>query len=53
VINGSITVYRRVRGFHKGSEEVRGIEGGCSKSRGSRFKEVKNKGFCKGLYLRL
>ena len=49
--NGSVTVYRRIKGFYKGSKEVRGIKRGYSKNRGLRFKEVKDKGFCKGLYL--
>ena len=31
-------VRRRVGGFRKGSEEVGGIKGGCSKDRGLRFK---------------
>ena len=37
-------VRRRVKGFHKGSEEVGGIEGGYSKDRGLRFE---GRGFVK------
>ena len=45
MINGSVTVCRRVGGFHKGSKrsgKVRGIGERCSRNRGSRFK---NRGF--------
>ena len=34
----SVTVCRRVRGFHKGSKGGQGIKGGCSRNRGLRFK---------------
>jgi hypothetical protein len=43
-------VRRRVGGFRKGPKRGRGIKGGCSRNRGSRFKV---RGFCKGLYSRL
>ena len=37
MVNGSVTVRRRVGGFRKGSKGGRGIKGGCSRNRGLRF----------------
>ena len=34
MINGSVTVYKRGKGFCKGSKEIRGIKGGCNKNKG-------------------
>ena len=51
MVNRSIVVYKRVRGFYKGFEKkVKGIKGGCNRNRGLRFEHG---GFYTGLYLRL
>ena len=53
MIDRSVVVHRGVRGLRKGSGRGRGIGGGCSRNRGSRFKEVEDRGFYTGLYSRL
>ena len=37
-IDRSVVVHRGVKGLHKGSRRGRGIRGGCSRNRGSRFR---------------
>ena len=50
----SVMVRRRVGGLCKGSKGGWGIKGGCSRNRGSRFKDrLGVGGFYIGLYSRL